>query len=217
MIKAIIFDFDGVIAESVSIKTEAFAEMFKHCDQEVVGKVIEYHLAHSGVSRLEKFKYYYKEVLEEVLTDEGLRALCDKFSTLVVDKVVAAPWVNGAKEFLEENHSKYKMFIASGTPDPEIKEIVDRKGIGPFFEEVQGSPRLKKDITQDILERYELDRMEVLFVGDAPSDLTAAKESGVHFVGRIPVNGHNPFDKVDFDVIPDLTLLEQTILKIKAK
>ena len=99
----------------------------------------------------------------------------------------------------------------------EIKEIVDRRGIGSFFKEVQGSPRLKKDITKDLIERYELDRMEALFVGDAPSDLTAAKENGVHFVGRIPEEGHNPFDKVDFDIIPDLSLLEQMILKINTK
>ncbi len=30
MIKAIIFDFDGVIVESVDIKTKAFARLFEH-------------------------------------------------------------------------------------------------------------------------------------------------------------------------------------------
>ena len=55
MIKAIIFDFDGVIAESVNVKTEAFASLYEPYGKDVVNKVEQHHLANGGVSRFEKF------------------------------------------------------------------------------------------------------------------------------------------------------------------
>ncbi len=57
MIKAIIFDFDGVILESASIKTDAFAEMVEAYPVEIGKKFVEFHLTHMGISRKVKFQY----------------------------------------------------------------------------------------------------------------------------------------------------------------
>ena len=51
MIKIIFFDFDGVIVESVDIKTKAFAMLFEHEGRDIANRVIDYHLKNSGVSR----------------------------------------------------------------------------------------------------------------------------------------------------------------------
>lgn len=63
MINAILFDFDGVLVESVDVKTRAFADLFKDEEDEIVEKVVNYHLKNSGISRYDKFRYYYKEYL----------------------------------------------------------------------------------------------------------------------------------------------------------
>ena len=55
-IKAIIFDFDGVIVESMDIKTQAFAHLFRKCSEDIIKKVIQLHLDNGGMSRYEKFK-----------------------------------------------------------------------------------------------------------------------------------------------------------------
>ena len=39
MLKGIIFDFDGVIAESVEVKTDAFANLYQPYGDNVVNKV----------------------------------------------------------------------------------------------------------------------------------------------------------------------------------
>jgi len=44
MIKAIIFDFDGVLVESVDIKTKAFAGLFEHEGDSIVRRVVAYHI-----------------------------------------------------------------------------------------------------------------------------------------------------------------------------
>jgi phosphoglycolate phosphatase-like HAD superfamily hydrolase len=111
MIRAVVFDFDGVLAESVDTKTRAYASLFEgECD-EVVQRVVAYHLAHGGVSRYEKFKYIYREILCRPLSKEKFHSLCDDFSKLVVDAVVSARWVDGAKDFLENNQNAYQFFI----------------------------------------------------------------------------------------------------------
>ena len=48
---AIIFDFDGVLVESVDVKTRAFCDMYSKYGEEIVEKVKEYHLSHGGISR----------------------------------------------------------------------------------------------------------------------------------------------------------------------
>ena len=41
--QAIIFDFDGVLVESVDIKTQAFAGLYQSYGETIVGKVVRYH------------------------------------------------------------------------------------------------------------------------------------------------------------------------------
>lgn len=214
MIKAVIFDFDGVIVESVDIKTKAFAKIFEPYGKEVVDKVVEYHLAHGGVSRFEKFKYFYENFLKESLSEVGLKELCDKFSDIVVDQVVSSPWVKGVKEFFENYKKEYDFFIVSGTPESEIREIVKQRQISSFFRGVYGSPETKDQITARILSNYKLNPTEVLFVGDAPSDLKAARINGTWFVARVNSRGNNPFNDVDFPIIHNLEKLANVISKL---
>ncbi|EJT2953629.1 HAD hydrolase-like protein, partial [Campylobacter coli] len=42
-IKNIIFDFDGVILDSVELKTQAFAELFKEFPKNKVQELVKYH------------------------------------------------------------------------------------------------------------------------------------------------------------------------------
>ena len=112
MIKAIIFDFDGVLVESVDVKTKAFARMFENKGEEVVKKVTDFHLINGGLSRVHKFKHYYEVILKCSLSEDKLSELCKTFSQLVVDEVINSPYVNGAKEFMEKLSSVEKwMYI----------------------------------------------------------------------------------------------------------
>ena len=51
MIKTIIFDFDGVILESMDVKTEAFKKLYQPFGSSISNKVVENHLANWGISR----------------------------------------------------------------------------------------------------------------------------------------------------------------------
>ena len=55
----IVFDCDGVIMESVECKTRAFGRTVENHGPEAVAQLVEYHLAHGGVSRFEKFRWFH--------------------------------------------------------------------------------------------------------------------------------------------------------------
>jgi phosphoglycolate phosphatase-like HAD superfamily hydrolase len=182
--KAIIFDFDGVISESLNVKTEAFAEMYRPYGKEIEEKVKHHHESNGGISRFEKFRIYHQEYLGKEIDDALVDELADTFSALVMDKVVAAPYVREADKFIRDHHRDYDFFISTGTPEDEINVILERKGISKYFKEVHGSPEKKPDHVKGILEKYGYDKTEVVFIGDAPTDIEAARKNGITFIGR---------------------------------
>ena len=113
MIKSIIFDFDGVIAESVHVKTKAFSLIYSPYGKDVKNKVVAHHLANGGVSRIEKFKLYHKSFLNLKLNNNDLIILDKRFSIYVLNKVVNSSEIEGANEFLKKYYKKKKLFINS--------------------------------------------------------------------------------------------------------
>ena len=57
-IKAIIFDFDGTICDSLQVKAEAFGEVYSEYGEDISLKVIDHHNNNLGVPREIKFKYF---------------------------------------------------------------------------------------------------------------------------------------------------------------
>ena len=202
--KAVFWDFDGVVLDSVDIKTKAFASMFRKYGPEIEKAVVEYHLSNGGVSRYDKFKYFYHHLLNCSISDETLKKLGEEFSSIVFQKVLAAPFIPGAMETL----TRLKMmgvpsYIVSGTPQEEVRHIVTLRNLKDFFDEVHGSPRGKKEIINDILERFKFDPEKCVFLGDAMTDFDAAQKTGVSFIGIIGNGG-----KVSF---PNGTLIMNSV------
>jgi phosphoglycolate phosphatase-like HAD superfamily hydrolase len=184
--EAFFFDFDGVLADSVEVKTRAFARLFEPHGPEVVARVVAHHRHHGGMTRVDKFRHYYHEYLGKSLSKKEIADLCQRFSEFVVDKVVAAPEINGADEFLQRWCGRLACFVISATPDEEIKEIVKRRGMEGYFKEVLGAPADKKKNLETLLAKYNLNPSRCCFFGDAESDYLAAHSCGVDFFGIVP-------------------------------
>jgi phosphoglycolate phosphatase-like HAD superfamily hydrolase len=183
-IKNIFFDFDGVIAESVSAKTDAFEEMYLPYGKDIAAKVVEYHKLHGGVSRYEKFKYFHKEFLNEVIDKEKVNELACQFSNIVLDKVINSDEVLGANYFIEKYHTKFKFWVITGTPMTEIELIAEKRKLTSFFIGLHGSPKNKRYWTENLIKKHNLKRDEIIFLGDATTDMDAAYFSKTHFALR---------------------------------
>ncbi len=183
MTRGIIFDFDGVICDSVNVKTEAFALMYKEYGDNVVSRVIQFHQDHGGISRYEKFRHYHKEFLGISLTDEEVRKMGEDFSSIVLQRVIDSPYLPGVMEFIERESSYSMLFICTGTPETEIKMILERKKINKYFKSVYGSPKTKTEIIKDIMKSYNLLNAQLEFYGDAMTDYNAALDNNIKFIG----------------------------------
>lgn len=216
MVKAIIFDFDGVIVESTDIKTEAFAKLFQSEGADIVSKIVTYHKSNMGVSRFDKFRYIYSKILLRELDDDKFKSLCERFALLVKDAVIRAPYVKGAYEFLEKNSGLYLFFIVSATPYDEISDIVRQRRLDRIFKSVHGAPLVKRDAVSMILQRERITPFDAVYVGDAMSDYIAAVDNCVNFIARIKDN-EELFKRIDCLKMDDFLELPALLDDLKYK
>jgi len=181
-VKSLFFDFDGVIADSVSCKTAAFREIYLPFGEDVASRVVEHHLNNGGVSRFEKFVHYHTKFLGKSISKKELAALCKTFSNLVLDKVSESNETHGFTAFIQEHGDKFNKWIITGTPTAEMNEILKRRQIHNLFVGVYGSPEKKSFWTEQIIDKHNLKRDEIVFLGDAKADYEAAKNARVKFI-----------------------------------
>jgi phosphoglycolate phosphatase len=215
--RVIIFDFDGVVLESADIKTRAFARLFEKHPDEHVEAIVDLHLSLAGVSRYEKFKLIYKDILELPLDNDELQRLGDEFSRIALEEILTCDFVPGAREFLQRRHRTQGLFVASGTPEGELRHIVRERRLERFFQGVYGTPAVKADIARKILEETDTDPQDAVFIGDATTDLEGARGAGVHFIGRRPPDVPDPFEGEAVPVVADLDELGREWPRICAR
>ena len=203
--QAVFFDFDGVIVESTEIKTQAFRKLYTE-HVVVLDDIVAYHVAHEGISRLEKILYCHKKFLGIELGEDELAELAGSYSALVKQAVINCDSVPGALDFLQAHSADLPMFVVSGTPEGELKDIVEARGLSSYFTSVHGSPHHKAPIVNEQLQLHGLDRDQCLFVGDAMTDHDAARDTGLTFIGRVGQGHVNLFPK-GTTIITDLAQL----------
>lgn len=209
-IKAIIFDFDGVLAESVNVKGDAFVALYKDEPQSVQKQVLDYHQKHGGVTRYDKIRYYEKTLCNRAVNEQRVEEIAQKFSDIVEDGVIRSLWVDGAQEFLEKHYKVMPFYIASATPEEELIRIVKARNMAHYFKGVYGAPVKKHEHISNVMENNNLLPYEIVMIGDAMTDYDAAKVTGTHFIGRRLPNAFSPFPK-GTKLIHDLKELEQCL------
>ena len=181
--KTIFWDFDGVIKDSVSVKSDAFEELFLPFGSDVAKKIRMHHEDNGGMSRYDKLPIYLNLAGEKNSTD-SISKYEKQFSKLVMNRVINSPWVEGVLEYIKTNYKAQKFFLITATPQKEIEEILKKLEISKYFKKVIGSPTNKKDAIKVILSNENINLDDSIMIGDSCSDYEAAKENNVFFVFR---------------------------------
>ena len=82
-IKAVFWDFDGVLLNSNEVRDRGFVRVLADYPQDQVNRLLSFHRQNGGLSRYVKFRYFYEEILREALDDERLAQLCASFSEIM--------------------------------------------------------------------------------------------------------------------------------------
>lgn len=182
--KLIVLDCDGVILESVSAKTKAFAKLVEGHGELAKQKMVEYHLSHGGVSRFLKFDWFYREILGREITKQEKDECNRLFIQYCFNEVMNASFVPGAMEFISSYCQQVPLYVISGAPHKELVEIFHARKLIDFFKGIYGSPPGKTEILIDIVRKEKVSPEETLMVGDSSTDLDAATSVGTFFYGR---------------------------------
>ena len=181
--KIVFWDFDGVIKDSVKVKSIGYEKLFSSFGQEVVQRVNQHHELNGGVSRFAKIPLYLSWA-GQTPKPEKVKNYCDKFSKLVQQAVIDSPWVPGVKEYLKSNHTLQCFILITGTPQEEIEQILIALKIADLFREVHGAPKTKTAVVSDVLKRLDFNSKQALVIGDSETDFEAAQKNGVTFLLR---------------------------------
>ena len=182
--KAILWDFDGVIKDSVDIKIEAYLNLFENVDPRVHLKIAAHNLSCIGHSRLNKIPLYL-EWSGLGATKENVQLYLDKYSQLVRNAVIESEWVPGVLEYLNKEYLNQKFALITATPQLEIVEILEELRIRKYFQIIYGAPVEKIEAIELIKNDWNIDDKSILFIGDSEGDLEAAVFHQLDFALRI--------------------------------
>lgn len=202
----IFWDFDGVIKDSVGVKTQAYMQLVQPFGDGVVKRVKEHHEVHGGMSRFDKFPLYLQWAGEEP-NQSRVSEFCDRFGQLVLQGVIDAPWVAGVEDYLRSNRYQQTFVLVSATPQDELEQILHMLDLMTCFAAVFGAPTYKKDAIRMTLAARGLDPHDCLMIGDARADIEAAEANQVPFLLRRHETNAKVFADYTGPSVKDFTVL----------
>lgn len=183
--KIILWDFDGVIIESNSVREQGFREVLKQYPSEQVEELIDFHNANGGWSRYVKFRYFFEEIRKERITDKKLNELAIQFSAIMKVLLVNPDLlITETVAFIEDMYySGKEMHIVSGSDGNELRDLCSALEIDHYFKSINGSPTPKNLLVKEVIESYQHLKENIVLIGDSINDYEAAKVNGISFIG----------------------------------
>ncbi|MBS3138502.1 HAD family hydrolase [Candidatus Woesearchaeota archaeon] len=173
MIKAIIFDYDGVLVDSRDTGKEAF-------------EAIAQYLGAPGFASLREFQrsqVRYEDFFEQWGASGEKREHTQKIYRSVTSKK-QINLIPGIKTFLEQLSKKYTLAIVSGTYRELIEPTLKRHDMLNYFSTIITKDDVERSKPDPegmhlCLKRLDIRKDEALFVGDMTMDIEMGRSSGV--------------------------------------
>lgn len=183
--EVILWDFDGVIIDSNSVREFGFREVLKEFDSEQVEQLIDFHNANGGWSRYVKFRYFYEEILKRPISESQVQELANRFSSIMVESLPNPELlIEETVCFIQKMHSKRKqMHIVSGSDGSELRTLCEQLELSKYFLSINGSPTPKTALVKAIIDNGNTSTSQYCLVGDAVNDYAAANQNEIQFFG----------------------------------
>jgi phosphoglycolate phosphatase-like HAD superfamily hydrolase len=182
--KVILWDFDGVILDSMPIRGHGFEAILENYPAEQVAKLMEFHENNGGLSRYVKFRYFFEKIRGEKISEEQILELANQFTIIMLgllldEKLIIKDSVN----YIKHNTKAQEMHIVSGSDGVELKQICEFHGLSDFFKTINGSPTPKNELVKQLTSRKGYTAEDFVLIGDSLNDLEAAQINGIDFCG----------------------------------
>lgn len=194
--KAIFFDFDGVILDTLEAKGKAFARLYTtQTDDQTFKIIMTFHLTNGGMNRVEKIKRIHQLLKSEEITETELNNKLEELKQYMKDVLLdCGPIDNYIVPLIKDLSANVPLWVVSAAPRDELLILCDNLKITGCFKEILGSCK-KIEVIKDLLQKINLTSNEVLFIGDAEEDFKASTANNVPFVLKLNSNNITPFSQ----------------------
>jgi phosphoglycolate phosphatase len=173
--KLFLFDFDGVIVDSLDVYEKTVTDCL-----DVIGQP----LTRGREEFLELFDgNFYESLVEKgVDLDRFMNASVEILAKINYADMRPFPAVGPVLRELKKNHP---MVVISSNDTPTIQEALGLYGLDGIFDDVLGSDFMlsKKDKILHIIDKYHVEKHDIYYIGDTTGDIKEGREAGVKTVG----------------------------------
>jgi HAD superfamily hydrolase (TIGR01549 family) len=183
--KVILWDFDGVLMDSNSIRDIGFERVLSNYPKPFVLELMDFHRSNGGLSRYVKFRYFFENILKQDISDTEIQELANEFSVIMKSlllnpKLLIEDSINFVKLRFEEG---VKMHIVSGSDQEELRYLCKEHEIAKYFISIHGSPTPKNQLVKELIDSNNYIKSEIVLIGDSINDFEAATLNGIVFFG----------------------------------
>lgn len=215
MIKALIFDFDGLILDTETAEFHVWRDIYREYGQEMSAQTWGQNVGGYGISIFDAVSHL-QNLVGYPLDQEGLHL---RFRRESANSIERQPVLPGVVDYLNEaKELDLKLAIASSSQHSWVDVHLRRLGLFEYFSTIICSDEVQRERTKPhpdlflkVLEIMGVQAKEVIVFEDSPHGVVAAKAAGL-FVVAIP----NPITAELGVNGADITLSSLAALTLKA-
>jgi len=214
MIKAVIFDLDGVLVDTEIEHEKAFKQVLSEFNITILHQ---------------DYKHYFfgktdKEGFLDIFRKKGIRKYnieecVEKKREIFLKLLNGISVFKGVIELLDKLKEKYKLALASNSPKIEVEKIINLKSIKKYFEVITSvddviKPKPDPEIYLKTAEKLKVSIEECIVIEDSVFGVGAGKRAGMTVIAIANTEPKKKLKEADF-VVENLNEVNEIIKKIK--
>jgi len=173
--KLFLFDFDGVIVDSLAVYEKTVKDNLQKINQPIIQNREEF---------LELFEDNFYESLKNrgIDLDVFMKAAEDILAQVKIKDMKPFPEI---AKVIEELYKKHCLVVVSSNDNSSIKEALEFFNYDIYFKEILGSDFMfsKKEKILYAAKKYQVELQDIYYIGDTTGDIKEGKQAGVKTVG----------------------------------